>query len=533
MLVLAPVLLFYSAIVLVFAIHLWRPKSSLPWLIALITAILTWLVILVSRLRLPDTFLFTTTEIQQIFPYSVSLRLDFVSWSFALAIVALLIAMLLTAPVRVGNLSNHWDKWAAGLLFCSIGYTAVSSGNLYTLVISWAALDLVIIVQRLLSLPKGSAADRVFLGIFLRLISLMLVSWAGVTIGTVLQPVEFSNPVPRLISMVLIAVIMRLGAVFVEGAVDQPLPEGNALGSFPTLIQAASVLVILVYMARADVFPGNSPQLIYTLASVAVFFSALFWLLTASAQDQSIRISITFVAFAIVATIGLQTDAVLGWSIALLLGGGLGLFYTYRHRGLLPLLVIGAINLSMLPFTPNWIAALTYSPQNAGGLAAIGFPFLLMAQAFILAGYLSNALLSANSQRTLDRWIWLVYPPGLLLLIVAHWIIFIWGRPGLSRGIDGFPPMSAIWPAVIAIVLAGVLALLRRLDIRLPSRWIQLAQRILTVDWLFGILWSIYRGIGRFFNFIELIFEGGGAILWTLLFLVLVVALFIQLSGGS
>ncbi len=187
----------------------------------------------------------------------------------------------------------------------------------------------------------------------------------------------------------------------------------------------------------------------------------------------------------------------------------------------------------MLPFTPNWIAALTYSPQNAGGLAAIGFPFLLMAQAFILAGYLSSALLSATSQRTLDRWIWLVYPPGLLLLIVAHWIIFIWGRPGLSRGIDGFPPMSAIWPAVIAIVLAGVLALLRRLDIRLPSRWIQLAQRILSVDWLFGILWSIYRGIGRFFNFIELIFEGGGAILWTLLFLVLVVALFIQLSGGS
>lgn len=533
MLVLAPVLFFYSALVLVFVIHLWRPKSGLPWLIALISAILAWLVILVSRLRLPDSFLFTTTELQQIFPYSVALRLDFVSWSLALAIVSLLITTLLTAPMRVGKLSDHSDKWAESLLLCSLGYTAVTSGNLYTLLLGWAALDLIIIVQRLLNLPKSPLADRVFLGIFLRLISLMIVSWAGVTVGTVLQPLEFTNPTPRLLSMVLIAVGFRLAALLIEDVVFRETSGERPLGAFPILIQTAAVLVILVYMARSEVLPAQYPQLIYILASIAAALTALNWILNRSAKDHSTALTITFASLVIVSTIGLQTDASLGWSIALLLGGSIGLFYSYHHRGLLPLLLIGAVDISMLPFTPNWIGTLIYSPQNIGGLAAIGFPFLIIAQAFIFLGYFSSALRPRNEQSPPDRWVWLVYPPGLLLLIAVHWIIFIWGRPGLSRGVDGFPPLSASWPAVISLIIAGSLAFVNRLGIRSPGPRIRAAQRFLSVEWIFGVLWSIYRGIGRFFNFLDLIFEGGGAILWTLLFLVLVIALFIQLSGGS
>jgi len=53
---------------------------------------------------------------------------------------------------------------------------------------------------------------------------------------------------------------------------------------------------------------------------------------------------------------------------------------------------------------------------------------------------------------------------------------------------------------------------------------------VFSFSWLYQLFWGVYRLVGRFLALINLILEGEGGILWTILLLTLLLSLLGQFS---
>ena len=67
---------------------------------------------------------------------------------------------------------------------------------------------------------------------------------------------------------------------------------------------------------------------------------------------------------------------------------------------------------------------------------------------------------------------------------------------------------------------------------RLPASLVASLQRIFSFDWFYRLVWGIYQQLSRIVAFLNLIQEGEGGILWTLLLLTLLLSLLIERGLG-
>ena len=153
------------------------------------------------------------------------------------------------------------------------------------------------------------------------------------------------------------------------------------------------------------------------------------------------------------------------------------------------------------------------------------WPFLLLAQALLLAGYLRHAMrpsLRVNFD-TLDRATQYVYPLGLGIMLGTVLFLGVWGWKGALQ-------LGAWFPALIGTLLGGAtIWLAPRLRMLTPIRahWIRPTADS-WMDWFFRGLWGLYRLIGRLSNSVTTLLEGDGGFMWTLLFMVLFISLIVQ-----
>jgi hypothetical protein len=151
-------------------------------------------------------------------------------------------------------------------------------------------------------------------------------------------------------------------------------------------------------------------------------------------------------------------------------------------------------------------------------------PFVIVAQAFLVAGFIRHALRPAgrDSLESQPTWSRTVYPTGILLLIIIQLILGLIGWNGAQQ-------IGAWLQAVIVSFLTfGLVWATPRFRILNPIRahWINPT----TSPWnrVYQGLWPIYRFLGRISQTITVALEGEGGIMWTLLFLVLFISLLTQ-----
>ena len=141
-------------------------------------------VVYAARFNLPYEVAPQTWQPMSFFPLSPALLVDSISWIFALALATQLLAVMLTSVARLGRqgLSAagssarlwktsktpirdpqptspgvNWKAWAANLALTSLGLVAVLAGNLLTLLLAWAALD---IVELMILLGQVSTSEE-------------------------------------------------------------------------------------------------------------------------------------------------------------------------------------------------------------------------------------------------------------------------------------------------------------------------------------------------------------------------------------
>jgi len=223
-----------------------------------------------------------------------------------------------------------------------------------------------------------------------------------------------------------------------------------------------------------------------------------------------------------------QPQSSIAWGMILLLGGG-GLFLASPRNKWISILLMGIFfGISGIPGSPSMSA---WNGIIQGALF-ISIPVFMLAAAILFSGYLKFSQITEGDFSGVDRWVKVVHPSGLGILIVSQWVIFI-------RNLPGSFTFTYWWCGVTVFILALLIflwqqQLLPRSVIQ-KFQWLSNAGKtsIATrLDAIFGMNWLIitakviFNFIQRILDIVSGVLEGQGGILWAILLLALLISYF-------
>jgi hypothetical protein len=143
----------------------------------------------------------------------------------------------------------------------------------------------------------------------------------------------------------------------------------------------------------------------------------------------------------------------------------------------------------------------------------------------MIAGFLRHAQRTSIRTANPNQPVWgkNVYPFGIMLLLLVTIVLGFFGWDGALQMGNWLPGV------IVAAVTIGLLWLTPRLRILNPVRahWVRPTSTS-WLDWMYTGLWNLYRQLGRMSSAFTGLLEGESGIMWTLLFLVLFMTIFVR-----
>ena len=215
--------------------------------------------------------------------------------------------------------------------------------------------------------------------------------------------------------------------------------------------------------------------------------------------------------------------AVMAWGLALLLVGSLAFLASTRDWRLAAIGALGLIGITTLPFTAaQGGAALYTAPFN---LIALGF---LVPHAVLMLGFVRHGLRQSNTLEGVERWVWIIYPLGLVSLPLTQWLVSTLLLPDLPGTV-----IISLWPGIAVVLLAGGIYGASRVMPPVPVALFDALQYVFSFEWLFRLANGLFQFVARLYAVPVALLEGEAGLLWTLLFLALLFTLLTQLGIGA
>ena len=509
-------------------VRLVRPRFGYQWLVAVIGALLAWSMILLAKPSQPYWVQLIRWQLESVSPTPLALWIDQFSWPYAFILSSLCLAVLLTAVARFGQVAD-WRSWAASLSLGSLGILAVLAGNLLTLMIFWAALDLVETLILLSQSDDRFIRERVVTTFSMRIATYTVLILGGISVwssGTVMQmdvlPIQSSL-------WLLLAAGLRLGMPPFHEFIYQELPKRRGLGGMLRLTSAAAGLALLTRVAATGILNQYIPAL-FALAAFSAFYSAVNWFTPRAEASTDKFWVLGGASLALASSVLAQPYSSLAWGAACLLAGGLFFLGWPRHRNITLLLSVGVVGFTALPLTVAWNGTGLYLAPFIAPLSSMLILTILLTLVFLLShamllyGYLRRAL-AVDSVVEVDRWVWLVYPAGLALLALVTLLMGLWLRPDFNE-----LPLIAWLGGLIASGIAGILWYWTHREastqeVFAGSSFLVALGRIFSFNWLKRGVQSLYHIIARALSFVNSVLEGEGGVLWAILILVCLFAI--------
>jgi hypothetical protein len=520
MLALLPIILLLLTPGVMLVIRIVRPGFTYYYLLAVAGSSLTWITMLVLGFQLPQTIRLLEWSPESLFPASPTLLADQSTWPYAFAVATLALSAILTAVARITQ--HSWKTWVSTLTVASMGMLAIFSGNLLTLLLAWAAIDLVELIIFFIQVNDSSARERAVVSFSARTAGIVLLLWAGVVVAPG-DPFIFSD-IPAAASVyLLVAAGLRLGVLPLHLPFAQELPLRRGLGSILRLAPAASSLMLLTRTATVGVAQPIQPYL-FTLAGLAAIYGAIGWITATDELRGRPFWILGMAALAVASAIKGHPQASQAWGLACLLTGGLLFLSSAKYRSLLIIFILGILGLTGLPFTPAWDGAHLYAAPFD-----VFLPIFLISQAILMTGYLRHALAASSDLSGSERWIRTVYPLGLGLLPLSHYLI-AWQTP-LPH--DNTGNYAEWWAGLSVLIITALLIFIGQRDLHLPSVIMPVWNRLYSLKWMANLAWALYRSVGKVIVIATNIMEGSGGVLWAMVLLVILVSLLVQSGLGG
>ena len=517
MLILITTLLLIATALTLVILRITRPEFRFGWLISVGGTFLAWISVVLWQVQMPLSLALPSWQPTSLFSESPTFAADRFSWPYALSLITLALAILLTAPVRE-DFPNSFS-WAGSLTLCAIGLLAVTANNPLTLVLVWAALDLTELVAMLRSAREAQSSERAVVAFSTRAAGIVLLLLADIVSIAVGKSMDFLSTPPQAGLFLLVAAGLRLGVLplHLPYASESSLRRG--IGTTLRLVSAASSLVLLARIPTSSLASPLTPFLLI-LTAAAALYGGWMWLRASDELAGRPFWLIAIASLAVASALRGDPAGAVAWGLALVLAGGALFLASVQQSWLNRALLIGAWSLSALPFS------LTASgwENNIGGFVLV-LPFFLAAQAMIIVGFIRYAL-RPSTRASLDSqpaWTKGVYPAGIGILLFVQLLLGFWGW-------DGALHLGAWGISLTASLLTfGLLWATPRFPVLNPIRahWVQPTSDS-RLDQLYQNIWGLYRFFARLSQTITDTLEGESGIMWTLLFLILFVSLLTQ-----
>jgi hypothetical protein len=512
MLILLPVILMLLTALTLSILHLARPKFEFNWIFAAGGSILAFASVFLWQIHFPGMIKFPSWQLALPISYVPAWLADEISWPYALALAALAAAVIWTSVVRA---ENKPIPWAGTLVLTAFGILAVAAENPLTLLLAWSAIDISELITMLRSTEGKKQIDGAIIAFTAHLIGTGLLLWANLVSTATGTLLDFRSTSQSAGIYLLIAAGLRLGVLPLHLPYQQENIIRRGSGTTLRLVSAAASLALLARIPASSMKSSLMPYLLI-LAAIAALYAGWMWL---RSPDEILGRPFWILGFASLAV----AESLLGNPIgsistgaAMILCGGFLFLFSARRRRTLWFPFAGLWALSALPFS------LTASSWLTGSISSSLFviPFL-PAQALMMAGFLRHAIRSGEtSLKAQEKWVQVIYPFGLLILIITALLLGFWGWGGAQT-------VGRWGLAIIVISLsAGFTFLAQRVLVCLPTtnifvKW----TRLFRIDWLYRILSSLYNFLQIITNVITAALEGEGGLLWSFLLLVLILSI--------
>lgn len=509
-----------------------RKGLGLPWLLASLAALGAWAVTLAFHWLSPGPVYIIGWNPLEPFVNIISFRLDLISWPYSLALATLTLAVLFTSAARIE--STVAGIWGLDLIFGGLGILAVMAASPVTFVLVWALIDLgeFLVLYRTVNQPGRmrplilSFAVQIA-SLFLVLLGMMVSRWKGLELNFNQLPYQAG-------------ILLFFGALLRLGVFPRHLPypaDFRFKRDFGTLlrgIQPATGLVLLARLPDLNI-PTGGLGLLKLFLAVAALYGSLRWAASDDESSMHPYWAIGTAGLAMLAVLnGYQITSVIWGLILILIGGVLGL-YSSRDARIQYIPVLAVLGILGLPFTPAAGGWLGLADQPVSIFTFFSFAIHLV----LVVGLVRHLFKPGEPYASLERWIRVMYPAGLLALILAQWVVATWGWPGsYTAGVW----WAGVIPAVL-LVLGYFLWTNTAIRERYTERFLRLKyllkryfftplDAILRAKWLVDLLGVVFALADRTVHLLSRLLEGEGGFLWVL-FLLAMIVMAVMTSGGA
>ncbi len=508
-------LLLGASVLLVFRFV--RPAASYAWMAAALTSLLAWASLFLWQLSLPFRFHFASWGPVNLFASSPELLADPVSWVYALALLSMTVAIVMTTPARSVQVNAVALSGTVGL--AAVGLLALLADNPLTIVLVWTAIDLVELFNSLRTANSSGLSQRVVIAFALRGLGTGFALWASVTSVSTGQPLLFESVPAQAGIFLLLAVGLRLGVLPLHLTLPTEPGLRRGLGTTLRLTAAASGLIVLARIPPS-ILPTGWTSVLLGLVALAALYAGWSWMFAADALNGRPYWIIGMAALSLAAALRGSASGSVAWGISLVLFGSFSFLYSARHVWITRLLAALGLFLLGLPFTftaSGW--------EGAFPLPVLFWPAFVIAAAFLVIGYVRHLFRQGETQFIdLPQWAKASFPFGLALLAVAVLVSSFGGWPGALH-------VGVLIPGLILFMLSvGVIAAALRFSVfdqvsRSTAQAIQNSSFLAFQERVAGFASGLYHFLGQLSGYLGALLEGDGGLLWTLLLLVLLVSL--------
>jgi len=503
------------------ALRLTRRPAAFAWIASALGALLAWASILPWQFDLPVRLPITAWAPATLFNATPNFAADSYAWLYALSLGALAAAVILTSLARMAVLSPV--SWIGAVALALVGLLAVMADNILALALVWTAIDLLEYLNTLRISHSSSLNERAVISFSFRATGTGFALWAAVVSAAGGQLASLEETPPQAWLFMLLAVGLRLGVIPLHLAYRDDPALRRGIGTSLRLTAAATSLVVLARLPVGVVDETLLPFLL-ALVALAAIYAGWKWLSLPDEISARPYWIIGMNALSLAAALRGNPQGSAAWGAALVLFGGLSFLYSSRQAWFTRLFAVLALFLLSLPFTLTATGWMGKFP-----LPALFWPLFLAAHAMLVAGYIRHLFRGGDTPfGELPRWAQAAYPPGLGIIVATILLTGLWGWPGSLQ--IGAWTIALIMVALAALVGFATLRL-RRLFISQrdsPAAEEPVEARIsyfaLAQEFLAGLLWGLYRLVGRLFGYLSALLEGDGGLLWTLLLLLIFIA---------
>lgn len=485
---------------------------------AVFGALVAWGGVWILRSRLPLSFGVLDSMFGNLPLPSLAFQGDQITWSLALAITTLTLAVLLTDAGRAAE--TGWVIWAGDLGLGALGVASVIAGNPGTLLLTWMMIDVVELGILLRQVRREEVRRRVLVFFATNILGSVMVIGAVAAARATGVPLNFQNIPPESEIYLILAVGLRMGVFPLQVAFLQDVHHQRGQGTMIRLIPPAASLSLMVHTAAIST-PTAWRGVLLFFSVLAAGYGAVAWARARDELQGRIYWIIATAGFAFTGAIQSQQSGALAWGLVMLYPGAYLFLSSIRTRRMLPLGILGLLSLTALPFTPTSAGLRIYQPFHFWLVP------LVAAQAVLMVGYLIHMVRHTKPLSGVEPWIQGVYYAGLAVLPLTHLASSFLG-PGLSPG-AGMPYWSLV--LMLAFLIIGVMGYLN--GVRIPDNVYLQLDRFFSLRWAYTLINWVFITVGRLVAGVTVLLEGEGGVLWTLVILAILLSLLGQAGTGG